>query len=264
MKKIAIIAGEGSLPIEICRNLPAESTVSVVYSFRTDDFAMDDVAFDIIRLDRPAFAGVIEDMKKRAVEAVIFAGRVPKKLIYQPEMLDDIGKKMLSGLDIKDDHSLLGRIAGIFEMAGIKVLPYMDIIPDSFATAGPMTDRVPSEAEMRDIDYGRDILKTLLPLSFGQAVVIADGAVVAVEAMEGSDETIKRAGKFCSGGVVVKMMKKGQDERFDLPTVGTHTLDNMALSGLTCLAVEAGKTIILQKSAFHTLASRYGISVVGL
>ena len=263
-REIAVIAGEGALPVEICRSLSAESAVCVIYSFRSDNSAISDMGFEIKQLDGPSFADVIGDMKGKGITSVIFAGKVPKKLIYRPELLDEIGRRMLAGLDVKDDHSLLGRIADTFEGFGVEVLPYRDIIPASFALAGHIAGREPSELELHDMEYGREILKTILPLSFGQAVVVADGAVVAVEAMEGTDETIKRAGGFCKGGVVVKMMKAGQDERFDLPTVGTETLDNMASSGLTCLAVESGRTIILNKEPFCSLASRYDISVIGL
>ena len=111
-----------------------------------------------------------------------------------------------------------------------------------------------------------NILRVLLPLSFGQALVTHEGAVVAVEAMEGTDEMIRRAGRILrnGGGCVVKMMRRDQDERYDLPTIGTTTLEVMRESGIGCLAVEAGRTIVIEPETCATLASGYGVSVVGV
>lgn len=263
-EKIALIAGEGDLPVEICRNLSSGAVIPVVYSLRENNSEFHEMGFEVKVLQRIDFAGLIGDIKMNGILSVILAGMVPKSLIYKPELLDDMGRDVISSLKIKDDHSLLGKIVETFEMLGIKVLSYRELIPDNLATEGIVAGREPDSSEKDDIDYGVGIMENLLPLSFGQTVVIANGSVVAVEAMEGTDETLKRAGKLCNGGVVVKMMKPGQDVRFDLPTVGITTLENMKRSGLTCLAVAAGKTIILNKDRFADLASQYEISVVGL
>lgn len=261
---IAIIAGEGSLPVEISHRLFADSRVHVVFSLRSDNSALEKTASDIIRLESPDFAGVIGHMKSNGIESVILAGNIPKRLIYESEKMDEVGKQILAGLSSRDDHSLLGLIVSTFETFGIRVLPYRELVPELLASKGILAGREPSEGELDDIEYGKGILETLLPLSFGQAVVVAEKAVVAVEAMEGTDDTIRRAGSICNGGVVVKMMKPGQDERFDLPTVGPETLKNMSGSGLTCLAVEAGKTLIMDRESFCEIASRSDISVIGL
>ncbi len=263
-EKIALIAGEGSLPLEICRSLTSRSFNCVVYSLRSDNSEFKTMDIEIRSLQSLDFAGIIGDIKHSGIVSVILAGMVPKSLIYKPEVLDDLGREMLSGLKIKDDHSLLGMIVATFEDQGLHVISYRDLIPDLLANPGNIGGRVPTIAEHEDIRYGVEIMKILLPLSFGQTIVISDGSVVAVEAMEGTDETLKRAENLCRGGVVVKMMKPGQDERFDLPTVGITTLENMKRSGLTCLAVESDKTIILDKESFCELASMFDIAVVGI
>ena len=144
------------------------------------------------------------------------------------------------------------------------MIPYWQILPEFIASAGKLSSRSPSGKELRDIDYGRKILRVTLPCSFGQALCVADGAVVAVEAMEGTDKMILRAGELSRKGVLVKMMREDQDMRYDLPTVGPVTLENMKEAGLTCLAVEAGKTLILETEKFFALAEKYNIAVWGL
>ncbi|MBQ3450348.1 MAG: LpxI family protein, partial [Synergistaceae bacterium] len=146
----------------------------------------------------------------------------------------------------------------------IKVIPYWHILPEFIASKGKLSGRSPNQKEIRDIEYGREILRVTLPCSFGQAVCVADGAVVAIEAMEGTDMMIKRAGNLSGHGVIVKMMKVNQDMRYDLPTVGVKTLEAMKESGLTCLAVESGKTLILEPEKFFSLADKYNIAVWGI
>ena len=120
------------------------------------------------------------------------------------------------------------------------------------------------EKEWADVNCGREILRVTLPCSFGQAVAVADGAVVAVEAMEGTDAMIERAGTLSGTGSVVKMMKNGQDLRYDLPTIGPATIEAMHKAGLTCLAVETGHTLIVDPDETLSRAGKYGIAVVGI
>lgn len=122
-------------------------------------------------------------------------------------------------------------------------MSYRDIIPDLLADSGQIAGRRPTRDEISDADYGFSICKTLVPL-FGQTVVVNKRSVVAVEAMEGTDATLLRAGSLCTGGTVVKMMRLDQDERYDIPTVGPSTLRNMAQAKLTCLVLHAGWTLI--------------------
>ena len=192
------------------------------------------------------------------------AGFIPKRLIYcLPLLFDKISRSVLRK-SLLDDHSLLGAIVKVFEDENIKVIPYWQILPEFIASAGKLSQRLPSEKELKDINYGEKILRVTLPCSFGQALCVADGSVVAVEAMEGTDRMIKRSGEIVNHGVIVKMMREDQDMRYDLPTVGTQTLENMHEAGLTCLAVEAGKTLILEPEKFFTLADKYKIAVWGI
>jgi DUF1009 family protein len=261
--KIALIAGEGILPLEIAGRLAERGNAPLVITLRSDTGAFDGIADPLIRLRYPKLSIAVREMRKHGVQSVIMAGRVPKKLIYIPALFDPLTLRYLARIS-HDDHSLLAAVVEIFEKSGISVLPYWQILPEFMAPEGQLGHRPPTEGEARDFEYGANVLKVTLPCSFGQALVIADGAVVAVEAMEGTDAMIRRAGSLVSKGVLVKMMRLDQDLRYDLPTVGPATIENMAGSGLTCLAVEARRTLIVEAEKTLSLAWRANIAIWGL
>lgn len=261
---IALIAGEGILPVEIAKKLKALQTSTLILALRDDYEVLKPYAAKLIHLKTPKLSYGVREIKNFGAEKLIMAGRIPKKIIYcLPILFDKLTRSVLQK-SLRDDHSLLGSIVEAFEAQNIKVIPYWQILPEFIAPKGKLTERSPSKKEFQDIEYGKKILKVTLPCSFGQAICIADGAVVAVEAMEGTDMMIKRAGELSGHGVVVKMMKEDQDMRYDLPTVGTKTLENMNMAGLTCLAVEGGKTLIMEVEKFFSLAEKYNISVWGI
>ncbi len=261
---IALFAGKGVLPVEIARKLSGVQERGLILTLGADVDSLTPYAGKLIIMKTPNLGKAIREIKSYGADKVIMAGVVPKKFIYCiPLLFDSLSRKVLRRT-LHDDHSLLGSIVEACEEAGIKVLPYWQILPEFIASCGKLSSRPPSEKEISDINYAREILRVILPCSFGQGVCVADGAVVAVEAMEGTDRMIQRAGEISGRGVVVKMMKPGQDMRYDLPTVGTVTLENMHKAGLTCLAVEAGKTLILEPDKFFALAERYNISVWGI
>jgi DUF1009 family protein len=261
---IAVIAGEGTLPEEIVSRLSARGEKPVVYAMREDCDSLLEDAAEIIPVFRTELAATLSDMSSRGIRQVLFAGFVPKTLIYRPEMMDSRARKLVSGLENRDDHSILGGIVAAFETSGFEVIGYMDILSDLLARSGFIAGRNPSADESDDIAYGKDIARVVVPLSFGQSVIVNRRAVVAVEAMEGTDATILRSGGLCKRGVLVKMIKPGQDTRFDIPVVGAQTLHLMKGAGLTCLAVHAGHTLIMSPGEFALAARKYDIAVVGI
>lgn len=261
---IALIAGRGVLPVEIARKLSGIQKPGLILTLGADIGSLTHYAGKIITMKTPNLGRAIREMKSYGADKLIMAGVIPKKLMYcLPLLFDSLSRKVLRRT-LHDDHSLLGSIVEACEEAGIKVLPYWQILPEFIASSGKLSSRSPSAKEISDINYACEILRVILPCSFGQGVCVADGSVVAVEAMEGTDRMIQRAGEISGRGVVVKMMKPGQDMRYDLPTVGTMTLENMHMAGLTCLAVEAGKTLILEPDKFFALAEKYNIAVWGI
>jgi DUF1009 family protein len=260
---MAVIAGDGGLPVEIAKRLTGQGNAPVVFTMRGDEETFRGIADPLVRFRYPSLSRLLREIRRRGVESVIMAGHIPKKLIYVPALLDPLFLKLMAK-SARDDHSLLAAVVAAFENEGISVLPYRDILPELLAPEGQLGHRPPTREETRDLEYGASVLSVTLPCSFGQALVVAERAVVAVEALEGTDAMIERAGSLVHGGVLVKMMRVDQDSRYDLPTVGPETLENMACAGLTCLAVEARRTLILEVDAVLASARRHDISIWGL
>ena len=262
--RIALIAGEGDLPIVIASRLTDIGNPPVVYSIREEIGALSKYALDIVNISKPDFGFTINDMKKRGVDSIILAGTVSKTLVFKPSLFDLTTQKFLAGLLFRDDHSILGAIVDFLEKSGFKVLSYREIVPDLLAPSGYIAGRRATKEELDDIEYGFSICRVLVPLSFGQTVIVNKKSVVAVEAMEGTDATLLRAGSLCRGGTVTKMMRLDQDERYDIPTVGPKTLRHMAQAKLKCLALHAGWTLIMEPEEFKAVAEKEGIAVVGV
>lgn len=269
----ALIAGGGALPEEVAGAMAASGLDLTVYPLDLEDdgrFSHLPSVRVIPLLSLPGAGGLLSlqalaaDLKGRGISRVTLAGLVPKTVMYG-DGADGALMSVLGG-SANDDHGLLGKIVALFEAFGFTVIPYGYFMKDSLTPPGPAAGREAAEAERDDCRYGKQILSVTLPLSFGQSVVVARGAVVAVEAMEGTDEMIRRAGKILAGapGVVVKMMRPDQDVRFDIPVAGPQTLRLMEEAGLTALFLEAGRTIILEKEAFKSLARELSVAVEGV
>jgi len=172
---------------------------------------------------------------------------------------------VLARLAVKNTDSLIGGVADALEREGIVLLPSTALLRDELATAGAMTRRAPSRETRRDIDYGREIARTLGAMDLGQTVAVKQGAAVALEAMEGTDEVIRRAGRIAGPGVtVVKVAKPRQDPRFDVPVVGPGTLEAMREAAAATLAVDAGQTLLIDKAELLAAADRSGITIWGM
>jgi hypothetical protein len=167
--------------------------------------------------------------------------------------------------DNKDDSILLGFIAEL-RKDGLECVSALDLCPELLVKHGPLTTRRPTAAEERDIRFGWDLAKRMGDLDVGQSVMVRERAVLAVEAIEGTDLAIRRAGELCGKNefVVVKVAKPKQDMRFDVPTVGVTTIETMRAAGATVLAVEAGRTILLDQDQTVALANRYGIAIAAV
>ena len=260
---VALIAGEGSLPEEITARLSEVGERIVVYALREECETLSEYAEAVIPVYKMELASSLKDMAARGIKRVMFAGYVPKTLMYRPELLDDMAKKLVDGLPNRDDHSLLGGIVAAFEKFGFEVAGYTELLSDLLAPMGFVAGRNPNGDELDDIAYGLDIARVTVPMSFGQSLVVNRRSVVAVEAMEGTDAAILRSGGLCRKGVLIKMIKPGQDTRFDIPVVGPDTLRLMKRAGLTCIAIHAGQTIILSRDEFAAAAREYDIAVTG-
>lgn len=255
---IGLIAGEGRLPVLVYERLSPRPAVvglgNVAEGIEVD-----------LHLESADIERVISFFKERGVKEVLLVGKVPKTWIFDPSRLTSKSLSFLTSLKDKSDHEILGRLVELFEMEGFKVEEYRRIIEDSLAPRGSFASREPTPEEWRDISYGFNIAKRMAAMSFGQTVVVKRGAVLAVEAIEGTDEAIKRGARYGGEGVVVvKVIKDDQDLRYDLPTIGVETLRLLREVKASCLAVEAGITVILDKEEVLRIASESGIALVGV
>jgi DUF1009 family protein len=213
-------------------------------------------------------------LRRDGVRRMVMAGKVNKaELIYHPWKLLHLRPDWKAiktfyfrkDADNRDDSLLLLLVRAMAE-DGLTMASALDLCPELLVGNGTLTRRGPSRAELADIDFGWGMAKAMGGLDVGQSVAVKDGSVVAVEAIEGTDRAILRAGELCRKGgfVVVKVAKPNQDMRFDVPTVGCTTVETMHKAGGRVLAVEAGKTILLDEAETVRLADRLGITIVAM
>ena len=215
----------------------------------------------------------IRYFKRHRVDRVIMAGKVEKRELFKPlRMLRLVPDWRTLHMwyrycrENKKDDTLLLAVIREFERDGIGFSSALDFCPELLVKHGFLTRRKPSPSQWRDIHFGWEMAKEMGRLDVGQTVVVNDTAVIAVEAIEGTDECIRRAGQLCRRGgfTVVKVAKPQQDMRFDVPTVGLNTLESIAAAGGRVLAIEADRTIVLDAKLFHQAAQRLKLSVVAL
>lgn len=237
------------------------------------DPVLREVCTEFVWLRRMSIGAVARAFRRGGVRRWTMAGKFEKRIMFRPwrwvHFVPDW--KMLRFWFLRrrhannDDSILLGLIAE-FRAEGLECVSALDLCPELLVNEGVLTRRKPTAGEQRDIEFGWHLAREMGRLDVGQSVMVRERAVLAVEAIEGTDLAIRRAGELCPRGgfVVVKIAKPEQDRRFDVPTVGTQTIETMARAGATALAVEAGRTIIIDQPATVALAERYGITIASL
>ncbi len=217
---------------------------------------------------------LIRLFKRHGVEQALMAGQVRHSQIFSPNtpasrkllsaMPDLTMVKVLMSLPKRNTESLIRGVVDVLEKNGIKLLDSTMFLKDLMSGSGVLTEREPTEAEWKDIEYGRPVARQLAALDLGQSIVVKDCAVVAVEAMEGTDETVERAARLTGGQslTLIKAARPEQDMRFDVPVLGLDTLEILGKCGVTAIAVDAGKTLLLDREKFLAGANELGISIV--
>jgi DUF1009 family protein len=207
----------------------------------------------------------IEILQKAGAREAIMAGQVKHRQIFSGIVPDLKLLGVLARLAFQNTDSLIGAVADALAREGITLLPSVAFLGDQLATVGPMTRRQPDREERRDVEYGERVARVLAGMDLGQTAVVKHRAAVALEAMEGTDETIRRAGRIAGPGTtVVKVSKPRQDMRFDVPVVGEGTLAAMHEAGARVLALDAGRTLLIDRAAFLARAEEEGVAVLGL
>jgi DUF1009 family protein len=293
-EKIGLIAGNGSFPLLVLDAARARGLDVVVAAIREE--ASPDIeqhgALSVHWLSLGELSKLIEILKREGVRRAVMAGQVKHKQIFSSIRPDWRLAKVLLSLTTRNTDSLIGAVARVLNDEGITLMNSTELLEPLLARAGVLTRRAPGEQELADIEYGRRVGRHLAQYDIGQTVVIAGAACVAVEAMEGTDATIERAanimatlndchsdperaqrveGEESAVGTsstlsrnltVVKVAKPGQDMRFDVPVVGVKTIETMRLAGATCLAVDAGKCLLIDGERVIEAANAAGICLV--
>lgn len=204
-------------------------------------------------------------LKKEHIKYVVFVGKVPQTVIFKAHTFDSRTIKLLTKLTNKQTDSLLSTIANEFANEGITLLDATMFLKSGLADPGAMTNRLPTVEELTDIEFGFKVAKHIAAMDIGQSVIIKNQAVLAVEAIEGTDAAIDRAAQYGGEGVViVKVSKPKQDIRFDVPIIGKQTIQKMVEVKAGVLAIESGTTLILDKPTVIELANKYNLCIYGI
>jgi UDP-2,3-diacylglucosamine hydrolase len=263
--KYGLIAGNGQFPFLVLDGARRQGAqISVVAIKEETDRAIDAASDDVTWVGIGQLGKMISHFKSRGVERVIMAGQVKHVQLFSGAIPDMRMVKMLWGLERRNTVSLIGGIARELEKDGIELIDSTLFLKDMLAPAAVITKRGPDEQESKNIRYGLDIAAEIVRLDLGQTIVVRGTACVAIEAMEGTDAAIRRAGDLVSGKLtVVKVAKPDQDMRFDVPVIGLPTVETMIAAGATCLSVSAAKTLIFDRADVINLADRHKIAIVG-
>jgi UDP-2,3-diacylglucosamine hydrolase len=265
MNKIGLIAGSGDFPLEFAKAAKKKGLGVVAVAHEGETLPELEQWTDAIVWIKVGHLGkLIKFFKEQGVTDVLMAGGIKKTRLFGG-IPDLRGAALLARMIAKQDDSLLRAVADELESEGITVRESTLYLDNLLAPAGVLTKRKPSKVEWKDITFGWKMAKEIGRLDIGQTVVVKDQAVVAVEAIEGTDETIRRGGRLCrEGAVVVKSCKPQQDLRFDLPATGLQTIITMEEVKASCLAIEAGKTIMIQRDSLIARADQAGIAIIAL
>ncbi len=274
-EKLGLIAGNGKFPFLVLEAARAQGYEVVVAAIKEEAFPEIEShgATAVHWLSLGELSKLIETFQREGVHRAVMAGQVKHKQIFSSIRPDWKLAKLLLSLTTRNTDSLLGAVAKVLADEGITLERSTWLLDPLLVKPGVMTRRLPTEQEQKNIEYGRAVARQLAQHDIGQTVVIAESACVAVEAMEGTDATIERAGQIMRSLhgdastlsrdlTVVKIAKPNQDMRFDVPVIGVKTIEVMHTAGATCLAVDAGKCLLLDGQKVIDAANEAGIAAV--
>lgn len=266
MQRIGLVAGNGYFPILFAESARRQGVEVVVVAHRGETSeGITGVASTVTWVEPGELERVIGALKAGGVRQAVMVGGIRKHRLFHNMRPDARALAVLQRVGSFKDDAVLRGVASEIEAEGIEIIPPMRFLDDVIAQTGVQTRRAPAPAEWRDIRYGYRVAKEIGRWDIGQCVVVRGEAVLAVEGIEGTDETIRRAGALANGDiVVVKVCKPTQDLRFDLPAVGAGTVRSLLGAHGCVLAVEAGRTVMLERAEMVAAADAAGISIVGV
>jgi hypothetical protein len=264
--RYGLIAGNGRFPflvLEGARRAGVELSVAAIRE--ETDPAIESAAERVAWVGIGQLGRMIRFFKREGVERAIMAGQVKHVQIFSGAIPDVRMLRMLLRLPRRNTDALIGAVADELASEGIELIDSTFFLQDHLAQVGTLSGRAPDAREQGDIEYGLEVAREIARLDLGQTIVVRARACVAVEAMEGTDATILRAGQLAKGRLtVVKIAKPGQDMRFDVPVVGVPTIESMIAAGATCLCLTAGKTLLFDREQMIRRANERRIAVVAV
>jgi len=272
--RVGLLAGAGRFPIVFAQTAREQGyAVHCMGVLGLVDEDLRELCTDFKTAPLARLGKAIRFFRQRGVDRVVMAGKIEKRVLFDPyrivKFLPDwrtIHMWVKYAAENKKDDTLLLAVIREFARDNIAFESALDFCPELLVKHGFLTSRKPSPTQWKDVRFGWSLAKEMGRLDIGQTVVVNDTAVIAIEAIEGTDECIRRAGELCRRGgfTVVKVAKPQQDMRFDVPTVGVQTIQTMHEAGARVLAIEAGMTILLDEPEVLELANRFGIAIVSL
>ncbi len=274
---VGLVAGWGRYPILVAEALKQSGHRVCCLGIKDHaDPALAAICDDFDWLGLARMGKAIRYFSRQDVQLATMAGKVHKLLLFQrgaffKHLPDWTAVKtfyphFISTRQDRRDDTLLGAVVNRFAQSGITIAPATDFVPELLVSAGQLTRRGATPAQLKDIAFGWNLAKEMGRLDVGQSVIVKDRAAIAIEAIEGTDQCIRRAGELCPKGefTLVKVAKPKQDMRFDVPTIGLWTVENLHAAGGRVLAIEAGRTIIVDQAKVVEFADRHKLVIVAL
>jgi len=265
---LGLIAGTGVFPLEVARCARRRGRrVTCVAVRELAEPRLEELVDELHWVHPGEVGSAVAAFRAAGVREAVMAGKVAKGRLVADRAalhLDGQAEGLLAQLPDFEDDSVLGKVADFLESLGIRLLPQHALCPELLAGEGVLTKTAPSEAQWADFAFGFPIAKAIGGLDIGQTVVVKDRAVLAVEAIEGTDAAIRRGGALAAGASVVKVAKPEQDPRFDVPAIGPDTVATLSEAGIAALAFEAGATLVLERDELVRVADAHGIAIAGV
>lgn len=275
--RIGLLAGWGRFPVSVALALKSDHHQVYCLGIRGHaDQVLAEICDDFRLVGVAQLGGHIRYFRRHRVQQATMAGKLFKhKLLYEGhwwhhrpdwQFVRTFLPHFITKSRDRNDDELLGTAVGLFARHGISLVPATDLVPELLVKLGQLSGSRLTASQRKDVEFGWRLAKQMGSLDIGQSVAVKGRAVLAVEAIEGTDSCIRRAGQLCAAGgfAVVKVAKPQQDMRFDVPTIGVGTVESMVAAGAGVLAVEAGKTIIIDQPEVIALATRHGVSIVAI
>jgi DUF1009 family protein len=264
-EQLLILAGRGAYPFEMARGArdAGVKKISILALRGAAPRCIKSIADEIEWIGVGEMERGIAWAKKTGATFMAMAGGVSPLALFRARF-DALSKKLLREMPVKNAHTIFGRLAQVIEANGTRVLPASVFMDAALPAPGFLTQRAPTPGEESDISLGHRVAMEMCNLDIGQTLVINSGMITAVEAFEGTNAAIRRAGKLARGGVVVKVAKFGHDMRFDIPVIGRETIPVLRKAGITALALQARRVILLDRDETIALANRANIAITVL